>query len=176
MGIWELRSPTPPQPKLSCPFFSWGGFPLGTLASRLESPTPTVACSGLVRCHDNLEPPSPTAKAPLKNLSGKLPCLKINHGIEILKMSCFGQWNWGTGAKFFCPDRTASAHHPSFQGPRDQLQPTPPLSAESKVLLKLRLGQGREAGRKAPLRPVPRVTLHPISCLPLTCNTSEGLP
>lgn len=175
MGIWELRRPTSPAPKLPCPFFSWGGFPPGTLASSLESPAPTVACSGLVRCHDNPEPPSPTAQAPLKNLSRKLPCLKINHGIEILKMSRFGQWNWGTGAKFFCPGRMALAHHPSFQGPRDQLQPTPPLSAESQVLLlNLRLGPGREAGRAAPLQQVPRVTLHPTSCLPLTCNTSVG--
>lgn len=35
--------------------------------------------------------PAPLHNAPLKNLSGKLPRLKINCGIEILKMSCFGQ-------------------------------------------------------------------------------------
>lgn len=161
---WDLgaEEPNSPPPRPSCPSLSRGGFPPGTGLQVWSLPPPQSACSGLVRCHDNLEPPSPTAKAPLKNLSGKLPCLKINHGIEILKMSCFGQWNWGTGAKFFCP------------GARGQLQPTPPRSAGSKVLLpKRRLGRGREAGRQAPRQQVPRVTLHPISCWPLTWNTSE---
>lgn len=108
-GRGSQEGQLPLTPNSAAPSSLWVAFPRGTLASGLESPPPTVAgcpgqggqpsCLGPVRCHDNLEPPSPTAEAPLKNLSGKLPCLKINYRIEILKMSCFGQgtgqWTWG---------------------------------------------------------------------------------
>lgn len=84
------------------------------------------SCSGLVHCHGNLEPPSPTAYAPLKNLSGKLPCLKINCGIEILKMSCLGQAE-GNGLTLCGSStllQTATCRCPA-SGPHGQFPPAP---------------------------------------------------
>lgn len=47
VGTWLLRRTTPPQPKLSCPFFSWVSFPRGALASGLGSPPPrSDGCPG----------------------------------------------------------------------------------------------------------------------------------
>ena len=84
----------------------------------------------------------------------------------------------GRGAKFFHPDGMASAHHPCSQAPH-RLQRTPPhpqsLRSPPSVEAPAE-GEERDTGRKAPASASSQDHAAPSSCLPLSCNTSEGLP